>query len=146
MLVFLIHSFNLSKETVGPNAVLSEAWPSARRHVVLTSPAHIASFSSASLTLVHIWSAQQPIASDRQPNAAADSPAPLRTTTSPLTTTLPPTPPRRWPGGGQAGRPAARGRAGLPPHGRHLVFCIYLVYLVYICIYLDICWYIFVFF
>ena len=36
--------------------------------------------------------AQQPIASDRQPNAAADSPAPLRTTTSPLTTTLPPTP------------------------------------------------------
>ena len=38
---------------------------------------------------------------------------------------------------------AARGRAGLPPPGRRLVFCIYLVYLVYICIYLDIFWYFF---
>ena len=34
----------------------------------------------------------------------------------------------------------ARGR---PPPGRRLVFCIYLVYLIYICIYLVIFWYFF---
>jgi hypothetical protein len=33
MLVFLIHSFNQSKEKVGPYAELSEAWPSVRHHV-----------------------------------------------------------------------------------------------------------------
>ena len=41
---------------------------------------------------------------------------------------------------------AARGRAGLPPPGRRLVFCLYLVYLVYLCMYLDIFEYILVFF
>ena len=43
---------------------------------------------------------------------------------------------KRRPGGGNPARPeprapparAARGRAGLPPPGRRLVFCIYLVY------------------
>ena len=40
---------------------------------------------------------------------------------------------------------APRGRAGPPPPpGRRLVFCIYLVYLVYICIYLHLFGYILV--
>ena len=46
-------------------------------------------------------------------------------------------------------KPAARGLAGLPPPGRRLVFCTYLIYgtylyiYIYIYIYLDIFWYLF---
>ena len=61
LLLFFLFSSLFQKKRSDHIAGLYEALPLARRHVVLSSPAHITSSSSTSLTLARIciWSAPQ---------------------------------------------------------------------------------------
>ena len=52
----------------------------------------------------------------------------------------------RYTGGGQAAAARPGPEARVPPPGRRLVFCTYLVHLVYICIYLYVFQYVLIYF